>query len=417
MGSYTSNLAILFPLGTSLYIAMRLSDGQVDGKQGGWARSAAYCIISLLIAFSLIGVMFRAGPISLVWLVTCGVVCIFVAVRSLSLNRAMMFQSLAMVRSNAACLIMARDFLTHNSWFVLSRARLMHLALSRGIDWSKAIQLAGIAKSFTERFACRSYAKYGEHLEDAVSPLLSPIRIQQEVERALARLYPLVWAVLGIVPLTATMWLVVPTFREMFEEFGIALPDEMQLFIRAADFFVENHLVGLAIIVLAAFAMIFMYICLAWVFPNLTQHHPLRTFTSPYFQSLGLTALAIALKHESNFEAACQSASQILPVDFISRRLQSAAAHSQSGQSPEKALESASLLSAKQSRFLQAAATSPSFPWALEQAAIFNVEKILRFYSLLVQMIVVSATFVLAIVYGGLAVAVITSLSKMILSI
>lgn len=416
MDNYTSNFAILFPLGACLYIAMRLNDGQVDGKRGGWGRSIVYSTISLITAFAVAGIMFRLGAISLIWLVAFVFAMLVIATRSLSLNRDAMFRSLSMMTSDVARQRMADDFMKENSWFVHRRASRFRQALHHGRPWADAMQESGIAKTSSQVFACRSVALYGKDLEQSISPLLSPMRMQQEVERLLGRIYPLPWSLIGIAVITLTMWIIVPTFKEMFEEFDLTLPPIMEAFIRMSDLVTRD----LSPLLYPLFGFVFlaaMYVVLAWLFPKLAQYYPLRPFTQGYYQSLGITSLAIALRHEPDFATACTIASRLMPVSFIAHRLSRTASLSQQGYSPDKALQLAPLLSYNHAAQLRSSVATRSLPWALEQVAVFVTERTLRRYSMLIQFMIVLMVLVLGFFYGWMAIAFIQCLSTMVLSL
>lgn len=414
MINFSSNLAILFPLGCSLYIAMRLSDGQVDGKGGGWARALVYTITTLLITFSFAGVLFRAGLISLVWIFAATILCLLIWIKSQAVNRSLLLHSFASVDSNNARQQMADDFVQRNGWFVASKARQFRRALDAGLDWPKAIQEVGIAKTTAEIFSCRCMAEFGPNTEGSISPALDPLRIQSEAERLLARLMLLPWSMFGFVIVTLMMWKIVPTFKLMFDEFGLVLPKSMLSFIALSDFVVQTPLGGLIGFFVFLIVVAFGCVAVVWFFPRLARLYPIRWFVRPYFRALGLTSLAMSIRRESDFSMACKTAAKRLPVPFMADELQAAGEFHSRGIPPEKAIVKAGILKSGEAELLNASVKTHSFSWAIEQVAVSTMERMLQFYSVAIQLLIVTTVFFFAVIFGWLAIGVIEVLSLMI---
>jgi hypothetical protein len=414
MINFSSNLAILFPLGSCLYIAMRLSDGQVDGKGGGWARALVYTITTLLITFSFAGVLFRAGLISLVWMFASTFLCLLIWIKSRAINRSLLLHSFVSVNSNTARKQMAADFVQRNGWFVASRAKRFGRALEAGLDWPKAMQEVGIAKTTSEIFSCRCMAEFGPNTERSISPSLDPLRIQSEAERLLARLILLPWSMLGLIIVYLIMWMIVPTFKAMFAEFGLELPQSMQSFIALSDFAVQTSLGGLIGFLVFLFAVALGCVAVVWLFPRLALMYPFRWFVWPYFRALGLTSLAMSIRRESDFSMACKAAAKLLPVPFMAEGLQAAGGFHSQGIPPEKAIVKAGILKTDEAELLNASVKTHSFPWALEQVAVSTMERMLRGYSVAIQLLIIMVVFFFAVIFGWLAIGVIEVLSLMI---
>jgi type II secretory pathway component PulF len=414
MINFSSNLAILFPLGCCLYIAMRLSDGQVDGKGGGWARALVYTVTTLLISFSFAGVLFRAGLISLVWMFVSACLCLLIWIKSQAVNRSLLLHSFASVDSNAAREQMAVDFVQRNGWLVASKAKRLRRALQAGLDWPKAMQEVGIAKTTAEIFSCRCMAEFGPNMGGSLSPSLDPLRIQSETERLLARLMLLPWSMLGFVIIPLMMWRIIPMFKAMFDEFGLVLPKSMLSFIALCDFLVQTPLDEMIFFLVFLIVVAFGCVGIVWFFPRLALMYPFRWFVRPYFRALGLTSLALSIRRESDFTKACEAAANRLPVWFIANEIRAAGGFHSQGMPPDKAIVKAGILKSGEAELLNASIKSHSFSWAIEQVAVTTMERMLQLYSVAIQLLIVITVLFFAVLFGWLAIGVIEVLTLMI---
>jgi type II secretory pathway component PulF len=415
MNFYTSNLAILFPLGCCLYIAMRLGDGRVDSRSGGPVRALIYLTITLLIGFSLAGILFRAGPISLIWLIGFIFLSAIVWLRSRKLNRAVLFQSITMLDGNLAQQRMAADFAQFNRGMVGKRSRLLQILLANGLSPSTAMERTKIASNFADQFSCRVLSKYGRKAEHLTQAVLQTQRIQVEVERLLGRLLPLTWLALGVVVIHAFLVFLAPTFLKIFDEFGMRLPASMLRVIELSSEFTFSsfqYVVYWALLLIFSSLLVTM-VC--WIFPRLTQYPPMRWFVAPYFRSLGLTALAVASRREAEFASACRAARDLMPIPFMAERLEDVAELISQGYRPEAALLATGMLGKRESDVVARSIPSGSFAWALDQLATAATERMLRLYSIAVQLAIVSAVLTAAYFFGMLAIAVFESLAELIL--
>lgn len=409
MNNFSSNFAILFPLGSCLYIALRLNDGQADSKEGGWVRSLLYTIASLLITFSIVGILFRFGPISLIWLIAAAFLGLLIWLKRRAINRLLLLQSFTSVSTDVARERMAVDFVEHNRWFVASRAKRFRRALAAGMKWPEAMEKAGIAKTTSEIFSCRYMAAFAPEGDRGVPASLDPFGIQAEIERLLGRLMVIPWLTLGGTIVVLVMWLIVPTLRQMMAEFDTEIPQSMQTFITFNDS-MGSLLATLCFLLSIAFGLI----ALIWIFPGLVLYHPFRWVARRYFGALALVSLAQSVRRQADFPQACKSAAEILPMRFIGKRMEASASLCLQGVSPDQALARTELLSAQEASLLSAAVETRSFPWALEQVAISSTERMLAFYSIAVQLLIVFLVLFLAVFFGWLAIGVIEVLSVMI---
>jgi type II secretory pathway component PulF len=418
MSYFSANLAILFPLAASLYIGMRLSDGQVDNKGGGWARALVYTLVAILVSFALAGILIRISPLSLIWIFVLSFLCVFTWIKSRAINRSFLLHSLMSADSDIIRERMAADFIELNGPLIANRVSIFQDKLAKGKSWALAIEQSKIARSTSEIFACRCVDRFGLQSESKISPALDPLRIQAETEKLLGRLMVMPWAIFGfatVVPLM--MWLVIPTFKAMFDEFGLTLPRAMLSFIAMSDFTVNSPLSALLILLQIVLLFIGFLTIWFWMFPRQMIRYPFCLIAAPYFRAMGLVSMAMSVRKETTFSAACDVAGEVIPVPFMSRRLQFASRYHAQGLLPDVALSKAGLLRPIEAELLKDSMQSKSFPWAIEQIAINATESMLRFYSIAIQLLIVFFVCFFSFFVGWLAVGVIGVLAKMITSL
>ncbi len=414
MYNYTANLVVLFPLAVSLFVAMRLGEGMIGGSRTGWVRSIAYIVIGLMITLSIAGVLIRIGVFGLIWLAGLSIVIVIIGIRSRALGRSAMYHSLATVDADRNYALMAQDFITHNAGSVRRRAKRFLRSLDQLGDWSAAMESSRIAQSPSEKLSCRAKKRYGDNLEQVSLPLVRASQVQQEAERLLARMYPIPVAVLGFVVLGLIMWRIIPKLAEILEEFNIELPMAISKVINISETIFSSHWWFFFAMALLALAAASAFNVIAWIFPLLAQRYPLRLLTKPYYRSLGLLSLSIAMKRQPEVRSACQSAASLMSVSFISDKLQQAGKLIELGQPPASALLGASMISRQQAALLQSAESAQNLPWAIEQIANTTVERTLRFYAISSQILVVALVLVLAAIYGYFASAIVEALAQII---
>lgn len=389
----------------------------IGGSRTSWVRSMTYTVISLMVALSVTGLLIRVGTISVIWIMAVSVLATIILFRSRAMNRSAMYQSFAAVDSDQNRRLVAKDFITHNTGSVRSRAQYFLISLSQYNDWSRALEQSKIAKTPYEKLACRVRQRFGDDIDQVLSPLIQSSRVQLEAERMLARMYPIPIAVVGFVLLGLVMSLIVPTFKQIYEEFELETPSAMLSVFNVSSKFSESGWWIFYSCMLVAACITCIFVMFAWVFPKLTQHYPLRLFTQAYYRSFGLLSLSIALRHETDASAACRTAAELMPVGFIGSRLNQAANYIQQGLQPAVALYVASLISKRQSTLLNSAEKSQNFPWSIESLAVTTAEKTLRVYSIMTQIAVVVFVLFLAGLYGYFAKAVLELLTQMIIEL
>jgi type II secretory pathway component PulF len=277
------------------------------------------------------------------------------------------------------------------------------------------MEKSGVANSFAERFFCRLLSRYGSRADHSTLAVLQPLRIQAEVERLIGRLLPLTWMGLGVFVIQAFLLFFAPTFLKMFEEFGMRTPSSM---VRVTALYRDFSFGSIQYVVYWAFALMFLALLTTitcWVFPKLSQFPPMRWLVAPYFRSLGLVALAVSSRQEREFASACRVACDLLPVPFMAEKLEDVAELTDNGYRPEAALLAVGLLGKRESEVVSGSLPIGSLAWALEQLATTATERMLRRYSLAVQLVLVSAVLIAAYFFGLMAVAVIESLADLIL--
>jgi type IV pilus assembly protein PilC len=254
-------------------------------------------------------------------------------------------------------------------------------------------------------------------IESLPVSMATPLRIEAEAERLLGRLMIFSWAVFvpAIVALIVTF--ILPTFRQMFEEFGMQIPASTRLLLDFSSF-VNRY--GLGYVIAAgtlALGGIAMLLVLIWLFPSWLQHPLLRWFGQSYYRNAGFTVLATLLSQRKDVLAACRETVAILPVKYVANEFAAASKLMEQGAASSTAFRRTRLLSKRECQACGLDLPSVDHGWALQELAAWKVERMLSRYSLIVQATVVILTAILAVVIGLVAVALIGALATMIESL
>lgn len=243
----------------------------------------------------------------------------------------------------------------------------------------------------------------------------TPLHVEEEVERLFGRLAIFAWSALGLPALVAFMVFILPTFQEMFEEFGMDLPWLMNVVsesMKGASFAVLSLLLLLPTGLLLVIGVTTL---LVWMWPELASSFPLNRLFRRYYNAMGLIVLTRTALEESNWRDACQATAEILPMASDASMYQRAARRIEHGMAADEALTRARILRHDQASILRLGATTCGPLWGIHQIAMANVEGMLQRYQLLVQTAVFALTMLLAVPVGVLAVALFQSLTVLIM--
>ena len=422
MIAYFSNWILFFPLAFSLFVAMRLSQGSIDQGKSSWVLLTIRCFIALLMTFAVLSVGFRPSPVTVVWVLLLAVFSFVIYWKSRRLERSAMLLTAMSAETFAQQQLLAAMFYDENRGWLRRKGNALRRDLAAGVPWNRALEMRGVAVGVYERIALRLQSAYGrEHdqrnASGEVAGLESPMRIEAEAERLLGRMFMFSWSIMIPLVVSLIMTFIVPTFKEMFEEFGLELPQSTQWMIRLADGSVEYGIAHLlAMLPMALFAIAIA--CFAvWLFPSLMQLGPLRWFTGEYYQTAGFAALASVVNKESNLLAACRETAELVPVPYIARRYRAATMLLENGASPADALVKSRLLSKSDLTAFGQGLDQRDPAWGFRQLASWKLERMLNRYALLVQVFVVGVTLVFACVVGLVAVGLMEALASMISAI
>lgn len=420
MIAYFSNWILFFPLAFSLFVAMRLSQGSVDQGKTSWMLLTVRCFIALLMTFALLSIGFRPSPVTVVWIMLLAIFGFVIYWKSRRLERSAMLLTAMSAEDFAQQQMLAAMFYDENRGWLRRKGNALRRDLAAGVAWNRSLEMRGVAVGVYERIALRLQSAYGRGRGQLYSAggetdgLESPLRIEAEAERLLGRVLMFAWAIMIPLVVSLIMTFIVPTFKEMFEEFGLDLPRSTQLMIRLADGSVQYgiaHMLSLLPIALLAIVIT----CFAvWLFPSLMQIGPLRWFTGEYYQTAGFAALASVLSKESNLLTACQKTAELVPVPYIARRYSAAAMLLEGGASPADAFVKSRLLDKADLTAFGRGLDQNDPSWGLRQLASWKLERMLNRYAMMIQIFVVLVTLAFALVVGLVAIGLIDALASMI---
>lgn len=423
MIAFFSNWFMLFPVAFSLFVGLRLAECSVDRGQPTLGVLTIRVMIALLFAFSLLAVGLRASALSLTWMVLLALFAFVIFWKNRRLERsAMLYTALGTVEPADQAAV-AEFFRRENRGWVRRKATRLGRSLATGLSWWLALETLGIAKGVYERLAVRLQQQYGPQATKELQvgfhrmrsqEMLAPLQIEAEAERLLGRLLIFSWVVF-LVPLVSMMMMfILPTFKEMFEEFGLELPPVMLAVIAVADGVggwgaVVFGLLSLLILLTAGLGL------LLWIFPQWMQLPGLRWLGRDYYRNVGYAAFARSLEQHPDLIQACVATENLVCIANVSQNYAHAAQLLRGGMSPSDAFVGARILSRRETQQLGLDDRDPS--WGLQQMANWKATRMLARYSAVVQSLVVGLTLLLALIVGAVAVGFIQSLSTMIWSL
>ncbi|MFK7738211.1 MAG: hypothetical protein AB8B50_19440 [Pirellulaceae bacterium] len=439
MEIYTANWLILFPLAFSLFVGMRLSCGSVDDGRRSWTLMAVQALMvnSFVIAGLAFGV--TGNWASLTWLFCVAVFAFVFFFKRRRLQRNALYEMCMQVSELQQQQRFMGYLVEENDGWLRRKAGRIQRDLAIGKDWISALETRGIAVGIFERIHLRLFGMYGTSAQatrgDAPNSgtrvSVSPLQIEAEAERMFGRLMMFAWGILVFPIVALVMTFIVPTFKVMFEEFGLSLPKVTQWMIAVADFS-ANPLVNLLLIGIPALLTACVMIgILAWIFPTVLRLRMFRWLSGDYLKTAGFYTLSKVLSRESEMVTAFQRTAEVLPLPSLSDGYRRAAVGIESGQSVSNALRSSGLLDQRELAVFDKSqeiagpedATVDSMSlaqepvWGLQQYSVYRIERMLNRYSKLVQFAVFALTIFFGVVVAVVAVGLIGALVTMISSL
>ena len=310
----------------------------------------------------------------------------------------------------------------HNVGWLRRRSRELQEDLAAGIPWFMALEMRGVAQGAYERLAPRMQHLFGKQKEEEAAPsqVMSPLNVEMEAERLFGRMMVLFWFV-KVGPILGLMaWLILPTFVDMFDEFGIEMTGSMQLLVWISDMSVSYFAVPIVIFVwwILMFSGIGFVI---WLFPAVLQMPVFGWLTGHYYNGAGFVALSRALEEEKNLPEAFDCSGRLVPVGFVAANFRQIAERLRSGEELAAAMQKSGTVAKREMELFTEDVIGVDWArdpvWGLRQLSAWKVERMLARYSLLVQVCVFSVTILTGFVIGFFGLAVISSLARLILAL
>ena len=414
MIAYPSNWLILFPLAFSLYVGLRLSIGAIDFGRSTFGIVLIRLLIAIFFGFAFLAIGLRPNPISLVWIFLLAVFLVVISWKSRRLDRSAMFLSALNAKDLDQKQVIFGHFQKENVGWVRRRALAVSRDLATGIPWWGAFEIRGLAVGIYEKLLVRLHGAYGKESTLAGNYQTSAAQVEGEAERLAGRVLLFTWIVVVGALLSFIATFIMPTLKEMAEEFGLALPQGLVFFIQVADFLVDTNLVFLLGLVPLALMMFAMLLTILWIFPSMLQLPVFRWFAKSYFENAAFSTLAAVLPNESNLLAACRATGNLIPVVHLSERYHATAELIEQGAEPQKAFLRTGLINNQELAVFGQTMDHSEPLWGLRELANWRTERMLHRYSILVQIAFVLFTLILAAIVGLVAVSMIAFLSSMI---
>ncbi len=437
LNALTSNWFIFFPLAVTLFVALRLAEGSRDSGPRSLSLNFVRLLILSLFVFALLGVGLRGNPLGFIWLFLSGGLVVVLFWKRRRLERSAVLLTALHAHDASQQMTVSESFWSENSGWLRRAAAGLRSDLLVGNSWHQSLEKRKVARGIYEKLSLRLAAAYGPqpHLQNTASPasnvqvktrttrslsdfdMRAPFVVEAEAERLMGRLLLFVWMFFGMIPLVLFYIAGVPTFFTMLREFGQPTPPALQLVGSISNGTSMSIWSWLAVALLTGFALFLLAALVLWLFPHWLQRFPLRWLCGDYYRNAGLLALAHAIEYEPDLTAACRATSRLVPMKSVARRYELAAHGLTSGYKPHEAFRNAGLLDRRDAENCQLGLDGRDPGWCLQQLASWKLERMLRRYSLLVQLLVVVFTLLLACLVGLLAVGLFQMLSDMIRSL
>lgn len=434
LNPFTSNWFIFFPLAVALFVALRLAEGSRDSGQRSLSLNFVRLLILSLFVFAILGVGLRSNPLGIIWLFLscCLVIVLFWKRRRLERSAVLLTTMQAHDASQQKTVV--ESFWSENGGWLRRASAGLRRDLLAGNSWHQSLEKRKMARGVYEKLALRLAATYGPQTQatDAASPssdtqvsgqatrslpdldMRTPFMVEAEAERLMSRLLLFVWVFIGMLPLAAFVIFVLPMIFVMLQEFGQTVPPALQIVGSIPAGSTMSIWGWLSVAMLIGFALFLLGVLELWLFPQWLQRFPLRWLCSDYYQYAGFLALAHAIEHEPDLIAACRATTRLVPLKSVAHLYELAAHGLAAGYRPHEAFRNAGLLDRREAETCQLGLDGREPAWCLQQLASWKLQRMLRRYSLLVQLLVVLFTLLLACGVGLVAVGMFQTLSDLV---
>ncbi len=434
---FTSNWFIFFPLGFSLFVALRMAEGSIDSGQRTAPVAIVGMTITLLFVFSLLAIGLRGNPLGLLWLFVLGAMSFMLFCKQRRLERAAVLLTALQAQHEQQQFAVADSLWLENRGWLRRQAVQLRRDLSQGLSWWSSLEKHRIARSLYEKLAVRLAATYGVDAGPHVGPgvgsqlsmashvpppdsqhaLLTPLQVEAEVERQLGRMAVFTWVVLDVLLVAMIYVFIVPTLDTLMIEFGMTPPAIWDYVMGAANYGTSPKSLMLFNLIAVGLAGAIATTVIVWLFPQLMQRAPLRLLAGDYYRNAGVMALHQVMRHQPDLVIACRTTYRLIDLSAVAVPYEHTARLIEAGSQPHQALQQAGLLSAHEARSLQVALDRGDVAWALHHLTQWKQQRMLRRLSILIQWLVVVLTLLLAVAVGSIAVSVFQVLTGMILAL
>jgi len=263
----------------------------------------------------------------------------------------------------------ARAFASERGDGILAAmARRLAEYLDAGMPLSVAMARSGVWGSADMRLAAdlgQRTGSLGASLESAVD---RAVALDNTLGSTLAKFTYLSWIVTVIVGIVTFLMLkIIPTFQEMFEEFGLELPTITHLIMYVSRL-AANYWYLLFPLMAALIGMTILGL-LSYIGVPVHQLPIIRHFARPVDNARILGLLAVAVQKKRSIPESLLLLASLAPYSWSRERLASAAERIEGGQHWPEALRHCRLISQSQAALLQAAERTGNLGWALEELA------------------------------------------------
>jgi hypothetical protein len=434
LNALTSNWFIFFPLALSLFVALRLAEGASDSGQRSLSLNFVRLFILSLFVFALLAIGLRGNPLGLIWLFLGSAFVVVLLWKRRRMERGAMLLTALQAHDQSQQFTVAESFWSENRGWVRRAAAGLREDLVLGTTWQQSLEKRKLAIGIYEKLASRLVATYGSQDRRASSTenaqasnqsaraepvfdMQAPLAVETETELLLGRLLLFAWAIIGIPTAIVFIATILPTTVYLLQEFGQAEPPALRFLGWLLSRVTMQNWGWQLAVVCVGFLLPMLGIVLLWIFPQWLQRFPLRWLCGDYYRNAGFMALAHALKHQPDLIGACHATAQLVPLKSVARPYELVAHGLAAGRKPHEAFRNAGLLSRRESAACQLGLDGREPAWCLQQLASWKLERMLRRYSLLVQLLVVLFTLLLACLVGLLAVALFQTLAAMALTL
>lgn len=407
-----ANWTVFFPIALSLFVAMRLTVGSIDSSRPTLYRAVSSALVTLLLVLSIVGICCRFGPLSLIWLIAVGGMLIVLAIKHRDLKRSAFLLTLFNCAEQPSTVFtLASSFAAENSGWLRRRCQRLKSVLQRTGDWGMATEAAGLVRGARQRLALRLFSRLGKH-----GLIRREIQFGHAseglVDSLLMRLLVALLSGWGLIIVSLLLIFIFPTFAKMQQEFN----NEESYALAALQEHQELALL-LSNSVPAVLTLIACGVSIVYLFPNLLAKRPLVWFFRSYYRALTFLGLAEIADDDQPLNNIFRKLAEIHPVSIESNKLARVARQIEQGMTARNAFRKTGFLNRSEARLLELALEQHHAGWTFRQLGEICMERCLRRYSVIVQVVMVLITLVIAAVVGVFAWATLEFLTSLIESI